>query len=49
MTRVAKLSRVRRKIQDEFVPIWVKHKHLPLTVGDRAVMAKALRILMRGG
>jgi hypothetical protein len=35
MTRVARLQRVRREIQQVFVPIWVEHKMLALTVGNR--------------
>jgi hypothetical protein len=49
MTYVARLQRVRREIQQAFVPIWVEHKMLALTVGDRPVTAGALRVLMRGG
>jgi len=49
MIKIARLVRVTRQIQDAFVSIWVEHKMLPLRVGDRAVLAKALRVLMRGG
>jgi hypothetical protein len=46
---IAKLPRVSAKIQETFVPIWVEHKMLPLTVGDRPLLAKALRVLLPGG
>jgi hypothetical protein len=44
MIKVGKLPSVSREIQDAFLPIWVEHKHLPLAVGDRPVMAKALHV-----
>src|SRR5215468_218107 len=49
MAKVAKLPRLSREIQVAFLPIWVEHKHLPLVVGCRPIMAKALRLLMPGG
>lgn len=48
MAGVAKLPRVSPEIQGAFVPIWVMHKMLPLKVGDRSVLARALRVLMPG-
>jgi hypothetical protein len=48
MTKVAKLKRVSQDIQDAFVPIWVEHKMLPLDVGNRPILAKALSVLMPG-
>jgi hypothetical protein len=46
MMKVARLEKVTSEIQAAFVPIWVEHKRLPCTVGDRSIMAKALRVLM---
>ena len=48
MMKVARLEKVTSEIQAAFVPIWVEHKRLPCTVGDRSIMAKALRVLMPG-
>jgi hypothetical protein len=48
MAKVARLPKVSRKVQLAFLPIWVEHKHLPLAVGSRPIMAKALRRLMPG-
>jgi hypothetical protein len=47
MAKVAKLSAVSRDIQEAFLPIWIEHKALPLWVGNRRVLANALRVLMR--
>jgi hypothetical protein len=49
MQGVVKLKRVSAEIQQAFIPIWVEHKMLPLTVGDRPVLTKALRVLLPGG
>ena len=49
MRKVARLARVSPEIQEAFLPIWIEHKCLPLVVGDRPVMAAALRVLMPGG
>jgi len=46
---IAKLPRVSAEIREAFVPIWVEHKMLPLTAGDRPLLAKALRVLLPGG
>jgi hypothetical protein len=46
---IAKLPRVSAEIQEAFVPIWVEHKMLPLSVGSRPLLAKALRVLLPGG
>jgi len=46
MTKVAKLPKVSRKIQEAFLPIWIESKMLPLRVGSRRVLANALRVLM---
>jgi hypothetical protein len=46
MAKVARLPGVSRDIQDAFLPIWIEHKMLPLRVGHRPTLAKALRVLM---
>ena len=46
MSKVARLPKVSRDIQDAFLPIWIEHKHLPLAVRNRRVLLNALRILM---
>jgi hypothetical protein len=46
MAKVARLPAVSRSIQEAFVPIWVEHKMLPLNVGNRPVLVRALRVLM---
>jgi hypothetical protein len=46
---IAKLSCVSALVREAFVPIWVERKMLPLKVGDRRVLASALRVLMAGG
>ena len=48
MQRVAKFERVSPEIQDAFVSIWIESKMLPLRVGNRPVLAEALRVLMPG-
>lgn len=45
---VARLPGVSAEIQQAFIPIWVEHKMLPLTVGDRRVLADALQVLLPG-
>jgi hypothetical protein len=46
MSRVAKLPKVSREIQEAFLNIWIESKMLPLRVGSRRVLANALRVLM---
>jgi hypothetical protein len=46
MALVAKLPRVSPELQQAFIPIWVESKHLPLAVGNRRILADALRVLM---
>lgn len=46
MMRVARLSAVAPEIRKAFLPIWVASKMLPLSVGNRAVLARALRLLL---
>lgn len=46
MRKVGRLSAVSLDIQRAFLPIWIEAKHLPLCVGHRPTMAKALHILM---
>jgi hypothetical protein len=48
-TGVARLSAVSAGVREAFVPIWVERKMLPLRVGDRRVLANALRVLLPGG
>jgi hypothetical protein len=47
--KVARLPHVSPEKQTAFVNVWVEHKMLPLTVGDRRVVADALRVLMPAG
>jgi len=44
--RISKLNSVSRGIAESFVGAWVEHKMLPLSVGNRRVLANALRVLM---
>jgi hypothetical protein len=37
------------EIRTAFIYIWIERKFLPLTVGDRPIMAKAARVLFPGG
>ncbi|MFK5595954.1 hypothetical protein ACFZ8E_02945 [Methylobacterium sp. HMF5984] len=46
MGRVARLSAVSPEIRAAFVDIWIKSKHIPVKVGRRPTMARALRVLM---
>ena len=46
MRQVGRLPAVRPEIRTAFVEIWIEAKHLPLAVGHRPTMAKALRALM---
>jgi hypothetical protein len=48
MAKVAKLPRVSPEIQNAFLAIWIESKMLPLRVGNRRVLADALRVLMPG-
>jgi hypothetical protein len=48
MRRLAKFERVSPEIQNAFVSIWIESKMLPLRVGNRSVLARALRVLMPG-
>src|SRR4051812_31902811 len=47
MIRASRLSVVSPEIQAAFLNIWIESKMLPLRVGNRRVLADALRILMR--
>jgi hypothetical protein len=38
------LERVSPEIEDAFISIWVESKMLPLRVGNRPVLVKALRV-----
>jgi hypothetical protein len=46
MTKVARLQNVSADVQSAFLNIWIETKMLPLTVGNRRVMADALHVLM---
>jgi len=46
---VAKLPRVSPEVQAAFVAVWIESKNLPLSVGNRPVLARALRVLLPGG
>ena len=46
ITKVAKLLAVPDQIRDAFLPIWIETKMLPLKVGNRRVLADALRVLL---
>jgi hypothetical protein len=48
MKQLARMSAVTAEIQQAFLNLWIESKMLPLRVGDRRVMADALRILMPG-
>jgi hypothetical protein len=48
MVKVARLPSVTPEIREAFIPIWIESKMLPLSVGNRRVMAAALRVLMPG-
>lgn len=49
MLYVSRLERVSNEIKSAFLVVWVETKTLPLKVGHRPTMAKALRVLMPGG
>jgi hypothetical protein len=46
MTRIARLPAVSAEIQNVWIGIWVEHKSVPRAVGDRRLLARALRRLM---
>jgi hypothetical protein len=46
LAKVAKLSGVSAEIRSAFLPVWIEHKMLPLRVGDRRIVANALRVLL---
>jgi hypothetical protein len=48
MKRIGKLSHASPEIRSAFVSVWVETKMLALTVGNRRVLADALRVLMPG-
>jgi hypothetical protein len=48
MGHIARLRSVTPEIRDAFIPIWVEHKMLALRVGNRPVLANALRVLLPG-
>lgn len=49
MRRVGKLPAISDAIRAAFLNVWVESKRLPLRVGNRRVLADALRLLMPGG
>jgi hypothetical protein len=48
MKAVARLPSVAPEIRDAFLAVWIESKMLPLRVGNRRVLANALRVLMAG-
>jgi hypothetical protein len=48
LRKVARLPSVTPEIRNAFVSIWVEHKMLALSVGNRHVLADALRLLLPG-
>lgn len=46
MRGVGRLPRVSEAIKAAFLPVWIEAKHMPLVVGHRPTMARALHILM---
>jgi hypothetical protein len=44
--KIGKLPAVSPEIRRAFLSVWVEHKMLPLHVGDRRVLARALRLLL---
>jgi hypothetical protein len=48
MIKVARLPTVASHVRDAFLPIWIESKMLPLRVGNRRVLADALRVLLPG-
>lgn len=46
MRRVARLDMVSDQIRAAFLNIWIEHKMHPLEVGNRPVLARALRVLL---
>lgn len=49
MVKIARLPRVSPEVQDALVGVWVERKMLPLVVGNRPVVAAALRVLLPAG
>jgi hypothetical protein len=49
MTSIARLQSVTPEVKEAFVGVWVERKMLPLSVGNRRVLADALRILLPCG
>lgn len=46
MRQVGRLPSVSPEIRAAFLNVWIEAKHLPLTVGHRPTMARALHVLM---
>lgn len=49
MLRASRLAVVPKEIRVAFLPVWIESRMLPLEVGDRRILADALRLLMPGG
>lgn len=45
MRMVSRLPSIAPDVREAFVAIWVEKAHLPLTVGDRPTLARALRVI----
>jgi hypothetical protein len=46
MSKVGKLEQIQHVIQRAFISVWIESKALPLEVGSRTVLARALRKLL---
>src|ERR1700733_3683889 len=46
MRKAARLTKVHPDVQEAFLDLWTEHKMLPFSVGDRPLMAAALRVLL---
>lgn len=46
LARVGRLGEVSPEVSAAFLNVWIQMKHLPLEVGHRPTMAKALRVLL---
>jgi hypothetical protein len=46
--KVAQLPRVDAGVKEAFIEVWARTEQLPRTIGDRHLMARALRLLMPG-
>jgi hypothetical protein len=47
--KISKLPAVSPEMKRAFVPVWIEFNMLPIRVGNRPVLARALRLLLPGG